>query len=225
MRLPHAVPATVLDPDRATARRWAVEELSDRAYVQAQPGLAERVIGWVLEQLQQLVDRAGGASTGTGLVVGLAVVAVVVVLALLVAGPLRRRARTSSRGGGVFGSSLRTAAEHRSRAERAAREGRWDVAVQDRFRAIARALEERVVLDVRPGRTADEVAREAGDVLPGTAGALDLAAQVFDDITYGARPGTDAGYRLVAEADDLVRAARPGRLPAGAAPATTAVPS
>ena len=225
MNLPQAAPGPVLDPDRTTARRWAVEELSDRAYVQAQPGLAERAIRRVLEELQALVDRAGGASTGTGLVIGLAVVVVVVVLALLVAGPLRRRVRTSARVGGVFGTVVRTGAEHRSASERAAREGRWDVAVQERFRAIARALEERVVLDVRPGRTADEVSREAGDALPGTAEALGRAARVFDDVTYGGRPGTGGGYRAVAEADDMVRAARPGRLLGGTAAAATPVPS
>ena len=225
MNLPHAVPGAVLDPDRATARRWAVEELSDRAYVQAQPGLAERVIGWVLEQLQQLVDRAGGASTGTGLVIGVAVVVAVVGLALLVAGPERRRVRTTARVGGVFGNVVRTGAEHRSSSELAAHEGRWDVAVQERFRAIARALEERVVLDVRPGRTAGEVSREAGAVLPGTAGALGHAARVFDDVTYGARPGTEAGYRAVVEADDVIRAVRPGGLPTGTGPAATPVPS
>jgi len=223
--LPHAAPGPVLDPDRATARRWAVEELSDRAYVQAQPGLAERAIRRVLEELQELLDRAGGASTGTGLVIGLAVVVVVVVLALLVAGPLRRRVRTSARVGGVFGTVVRTAAEHRSAAERAVREGRWAIAVQERFRAIARALEERVVLDVRPGRTADEVSQEAGDLLPGTAEALGRAARVFDDVTYGGRAGTEAGYRAVAEADDMVRAARPGRLPAGTTATATPVPS
>jgi len=120
VNLLHAVPGGVLDPDRATARRWAVAELSDRAYVQAQPGLAERAIRRVLEELQQLVDRAGGASTGTGLVIGIAVVVVVVVLALLLAGPLRRRVRTSAPVGGVFGSLVRTSAEHRSAAERSA---------------------------------------------------------------------------------------------------------
>jgi hypothetical protein len=210
----------VVDPDRPTARRWAVEELTDPAYVQAQPGLLARALMWALEQLGELLDRAGGAGTPAGLVVGVVVVAVVVLLALLLAGPLRRSGRTAARGGGVFTSVLRTATEHRAEAERAARSGRWDVAVQERFRALARSLEERVVLDARPGRTADEVAREAGTVLTGTGEALLRAARAFDDVTYGERPGSEAGYRLCVEADDLVGAARPGRLRTGATAGT-----
>ncbi len=207
----------VVDPDRPTARRWAVEELTDRAYVQAQPGLVDRAVRWVMDRLGDLLDRAGGAGTGYGLVVGLVVVAAAVVLALLLAGPVRRRARRQAAAGAVFGSVLRTAAEHRQAAEQAARAARWDVAVQERFRAVARALEERVVLDARPGRTADEVAREAGAALPGTDRALLLAARAFDDVTYGERPGTEAAYRACVGADDAVRAARPARLPAPAA--------
>lgn len=217
MKLPHAAPSgVVVDPDRATARRWAVEELTERAYVQAQPGLAERAIAWVFERLEDLLDRAGGAGTGLGLVIGVAVVAVVVALALLLAGPVRRRVRSTARGG-VFTSVLRSAAEHRAASEEAAGSGRWDVAVQERFRAVARSLEERVVLDPRPGRTADEVAREAGSALPGTADPLLRAARAFDDVTYGERPGTEPGYRACVEADEAVRAARPGRPPVPAA--------
>ena len=138
-------------------------------------------------------------------------VVVLVVLALVLAGPLRRRTRTRARAGGVFADAVRTAAEHRTAAEQAARAGRWDVAVQERFRAVARALEERVVLDRRPGRTADEVAREAGVALAGTGEVLLRAARAFDDVTYGERPGTEAGYRACVEADEAVRLARPGR--------------
>ncbi|MFC3687790.1 DUF4129 domain-containing protein [Aquipuribacter hungaricus] len=215
--LPALVRSAPVDPDRATARRWAVEELTDQAYVQAQPGLLQRAIQWVFDRVGDLVERADGASTGTGLVVGLALVAAVVVGALLVAGPLRRRARTARQGGAVFGAVVRTAAEHRAASEDAARAGRWDAAVQERFRAVARSLEERVVLDARPGRPADEVAREGGAVLAGTAAPLAAAARAFDDVTYGDRPGTEAGYRACTAADDAVRAARPGVLPAAGA--------
>ncbi len=216
MRSAHVLAQGVVDPDRATARRWAVEELSDRVYVQAQPGLVDRLVRWLFDHLSDLLARAGEASTGAGLLVGVAVVTVVVVLALLLAGPVRRRTRTRAATGDVFASVVRTAAGHRAEAETAARSGRWDVAVQERFRAVARALEERVVLDARPGRTADEVAREAGAALPGTAADLMRAARAFDDVTYGERQGTEQGYLACVAADELVRAARPARVPATA---------
>ena len=81
---------------------------------------------------------------------------------------------------------------------------------------MARSLEERVVLDPRPGRTADEVAREAGVRLPGAAEALSDAARAFDDVTYGGRVGTPEGYARVVAADEATGRARPGRVPTGA---------
>lgn len=207
-------PSGVVDPDRDTARRWAVEELSGREYVQAQPGLLERVAGAVLGWLEDLLERAGAVGSGTALLVGLALAALlvaVVVLALVLAGPLRRGGRTRQAAGGVFDGAVRSAAEHRAASEREAAAGRWGPALQERFRAAARTLEERVVLDPRPGRTADELAREGGAALPAAAAPLARAARVFDDVTYGEREGTEAGYAACVAADDAVRRERPAR--------------
>lgn len=207
------LPAAVVDPDRGTARQWALEELTDQAYAQAQPNLLQQAITWVFEQLGRLLEAPGGASPGLGLVVGLVLVLALVALAMLVAGPVRRRSRTRRRGaGGVFGATTMTAAQHRSAAEQAAAAGHWAAAVQERFRATARSLEERVVLDARPGRTADEVAVEAGAVMPGTAAPLARAARAFEDVTYGERPGDEAGYAATVEADEAVRRSRPAAL-------------
>ena len=207
---PTLPPAAVVDPDRDTARQWAVEELTGQAYQRAQPGLVQQAIGWVLDRLGELLDAAGEASSGVGLLVGVAVLVVVVVLALLLAGPVARRARRRpGPEGGVFDGTRRTGAEHRRAAEQAAAAGRWAEAVQERFRATARGLEERVVLDTRPGRTAYEVAAEAGAVLPGTGDPLHRAARAFDDVTYGERSGDEAAYAACVEADDAVGRARP----------------
>ncbi|WP_449066361.1 DUF4129 domain-containing protein, partial [Planomonospora algeriensis] len=65
--------------------------------------------------------------------------------------------------------------------------GRGD---QGTLRAVARDLEERAVVEELPGRTADELAAEAGRALPGFAGELAEAARLFDDVTYGDLPGT-----------------------------------
>ena len=74
------------------------------------------------------------------------------------------------------------------------------------------------MLTPRAGRTANEMAEEAGAALPAEAGALHGAALMFDDICYGERPGTREGYALVRELDTRIRAAapKPGATLAGA---------
>lgn len=210
---PTGAVTAVVDPDRATARQWALEELTRSEYAAAQPNLLQQALGWLFERIDELLDQAGGAGSAFGLLLGLAVLAAVVALALVLAGPLRRRgARRRPEPGGVFGSTVRTAEQHRAAAEQAATEQQWGTATQERFRAAARTLEERVVLDARPGRTADEVATEGGVALPDAAAALGRAARVFDDVTYGERPGDETGYVACVEADEAVRRGRPAGL-------------
>ena len=99
--------------------------------------------------------------------------------------------------------------QHRRLADEAAADQRWADAVRERFRAVVRTLDERTLLDDRPGRTADEAAREAGRVLPDLAAGLTAAARLFDDVTYGdadAGPADDARLRALDQAVD----ARPG---------------
>lgn len=208
MSLPRS--GAVVDPDRATARQRAVEELTDPEYVREQPNLLQRGITWLLDQLGGLADAAAAAGTATALVVGVLLVTAVVVAAALLAGPLRRGdLRSARRDGGVFAGTRLSAAEHRRASETAAEAQQWSRAVQERFRATARSLEERVVLDPRPGRTADEVALEAGVLLPDVAAALRAASRVFDDVTYGERDGDEAGYRTCVAADEATARARP----------------
>lgn len=204
-----------LEPNRATAQRWAAEELLDPEYRRAEPNLLQRVAEQVLEWLQELLSRADGVSSGYGLLIGLGVLLLAIVVSLLVSGPVRRTVRRTKSTGGVFEGLQRSAEEHRRAAEAAAAAGDLARAVQERFRAVARSLEERVVLDPRPGRTADEVAREAGTALPPAAQPLMEAARAFDDVTYGGRPGTSEAYRRVVAADDAAARVRPGRQPAG----------
>ena len=66
------------------------------------------------------------------------------------------------------------------------------------MRAIVRSLEERTLLDPRPGRTADEAAAEAGRPLPRHADRLRAAARTFDDVTYGGRTADEAAYLTAA---------------------------
>lgn len=194
--------------DRDEARELAERELADPRY-DSEPPLLQRVVEWLGDRLNDLLSTAGD-TLGAGL--GLAVLAAVVALAALIiflrVGPPARRA---SRGGeGVFGQDgRRAAASYRSAADAAAGDGRWADAVVERYRAIVATLEERSILDPRPGRTAHEAATEAGALLPDVAGRLPAGADTFDAVHYGGHPATAADDRHLRELDDAVRGARP----------------
>jgi len=198
-----------VSPDRETARRWALDELAGREYAQARPGLAAQLLEWLWRQLSEALSRVpGNGSPLVAALAGIAVLGAILLIVRLVTGSVRR---TSARrgGGDVFGGSVRSAGEHRSLAQSAAKAGDWRVAIQEMFRATARSMEERTILDTRPGRTAFEVAREAGVELPDAAAPLREAAEAFDDVTYGERPGTRERYDAVVATDDLVTRSRP----------------
>jgi hypothetical protein len=194
-------------PDEPTAREWLEQELADPAYAQARPGLLRRA--W--EALQDALAQAEGPVSPLLLLVLVAVVVGVLALVLWRTGPLRAAARTGTAGAGEIGLEEHvTAAGYRERADAAAAAGDWRTAVLDRFRALVRGLEERTVLDPRPGRTADEAAREAGVLLPEVADALGAAARVFDDVAYGDRAATPEHHDRVRGADEASSRARLG---------------
>ncbi|MFB7456736.1 MULTISPECIES: DUF4129 domain-containing protein [unclassified Streptomyces] len=200
---------------RDPAREAAGRELSKPMYHEHDPGLLERALNAFWDWLGKLFGSALVATPGGG--VGLVIV-IVAVLAVL--GALWWRLGTPRRGPTssttLFDDRPRSAAEHRAAAEAHAAQGHWNQAVQERMRAIVRSLEERALLDIRPGRTADEAADEAGRALPAHAERLRAAARDFDDVTYGGRSGTDAAYQRIAELDRDLERTRP-RLAVGTA--------
>ncbi|GAA4347084.1 DUF4129 domain-containing protein [Angustibacter luteus] len=204
-----------LEPGRELARQWARQELSDPVYARARPGWLRRAVDWALDQLSRIEihpTRLTDPRTAVVLLVALAVVVLVVVR--LRRGRLRGAAQDAERRE-LFGAVARTAAAHRRLADEAAAAERWADAVRERFRAVVRTLDERALLDDRPGRTADEAAGEAGRVLPDLAAGLTDAARRFDDVTYGdaaAGPADDARLRA------LDQAVTQARLPVGARP-------
>lgn len=197
-----------VDPDAETARRWLTEELSDRAYRETE-GLIPRILRWISE----LFSGSGTVDLGLGwwTLIGAAAVAVVVAVALVVAGPVRRSRRTRTPEA-VLGDSLRSAQDWRESAARAARQGDHAAAVLDSFRALVRSLEERALLDERPGRTAAEAAHEAEPRFPAHAPALHDAGRVFDEVCYGDRPGSLGDYERMAALDATLAHERPAVL-------------
>ncbi|WP_432482165.1 DUF4129 domain-containing protein [Kineococcus esterisolvens] len=194
-------------PGREEARRLLAEELAGREYRQERASWLVRAWDWLVERVSAVQVPGLGSGWTAALVVAVLLVSVVVVV-LLVAGPLRRSGG-APRAEEVFEAGPEPSSEHVRRADEAAARGRWDEAVAERFRALVRSLEERALLDRRPGRTAHEVAVEAALALPGCAPGLTSAARSFDDVRYGGRPAsaaTDAALRRVLEE---VAAARP----------------
>ncbi|ONK13911.1 DUF4129 domain-containing protein [Streptomyces sp. MP131-18] len=207
MALPRADdPGPPVVVDRAPAAEDAERELSRQIYTEHEPGLARRVWDWLWERIFGVLESAAFATPG-GWVGLLVIAAVVVALAILLR--LRLGALSNAAGrrpGAVFTDRPRTAAEHRAAAEEHARAAHWTPAVQERMRAVVRSLEERALLDPRPGRTAHEAADEAARPLPGLTAALHTAAAAFDAVTYGAQPAAPADYEHLRTLDqDLAR--------------------
>lgn len=211
-------PAPPVEPGRDEAREAAERELAEPAYHADDPSLVEQGVQWVIDRLDELLERAEGVAPGG--YAGLAMLGVLLVVAVVVVrlrlGRIGRVARAEP---ALFDAGPRTAGDHRRAADAHADRGEWAAAVRERLRAVVRGLEERSLLDPRPGRTADEAAVEAGRVLPACAAGLRTAARTFDEVWYGGRPATAAMDAELRAVDDAVRAARPVlNEPAGAAP-------
>jgi hypothetical protein len=189
---------------RSSGRDLAKHELSKHIYHRYDDSWPIAALKWLERELGKLFDTVGKHAPGGG--VGAA--AFLVLLLALVAlarwrlGPLGRQARVATP---VLGDQIRTAAEHRALAAAAAARGEWTVAVIEGMRAVARQVEESGLLDPRPGRTADELARDAARQSPPAAAALEDAARTFDAVAYGRRPATAQSYDVIRRADDLVR--------------------
>ena len=209
---PTPTPGVPIVVGRDEARRAAADELAKPGYVHARPSLARRVLDWFGHQLRSLWDKAfgqGGTGGGHGWIAVLAVLALLVAVVVVIRlryGPVRRKVAAER---ALFDEQAPLdAAGYRAAAEEHAAGGRWAEAVRARLRAVIATLEERTVLDPRPGRTADVAAREAGRALPELAEALAGAARAFDDIWYGGAAAGPEDYRRLVAVDDAVGRAR-----------------
>lgn len=207
-----------VDIDRDAAREAAERELGKPIY--PKQSLTQQLGDWIDELLYRLILKG---STVPGGWFTIAVLVLLVVIAAVVAYRVARKTMRTNRRPepGLFGRTELGAAEHRAAAERCAAAGDWAGAIRHRLRAVARYLEETSILTAVPGRTATELARDAGAAIPGLSGELRAAATAFNDVTYGEEPGTADAYRLVATLDDDLRTRHTPASP----DAETAVPS
>ena len=206
-----------VDLGREEARDLARRELADPVY-DAEPSWLQQAVGWLLDRIEELLSRTTGALGGwVGIAIMVALIVLVASAVIRRMGPMARRARSRAP---VFDGAPRTSAEYRAAADAAAGRGDWSSAVVERYRAIVAGLEERGILDPRPGRTADEAAAEGGSALPAVASGLGVGAGLFDAVRYGGRSATSDDDDALRHLDDAIMAARhaPAAVAAGLPP-------
>jgi hypothetical protein len=202
-----------IDIDRDAAHQAAQRELAKPIYPKG--SLMQRFHGWVNELLYRLVEKGSSIPGGWFTVT---VLLILLIVAVVIAIRIARRTVRTRRGNDyqLFDTGQLSASQHRATAEGFAAEGNWSAAIRHRLRAVARGLEEAGILDPAPGRTANELARDAGVCIPHLATELSRAATAFNDVTYGERPGTPEAYRMIADLDDHLRFRSAAGRPAGA---------
>jgi hypothetical protein len=205
----------MIDPTPVTregAQHAAQHELSKAIYHRNSDPLAVRAV----RGFGHLIDRALNAAlhhAPAGSFGALAIVLIVGVIAVfsLVGWRVGVPRRAASHGVVLPAGRPAAAADHRRLAAQAAAESNWRIAVVERMRAIARELEERSVLEPRAGRTATELADEAGRLLPHGREALRAAADIFNQVAYGDRAAQARDVEVMVAADDLVRQSTRGK--------------
>jgi hypothetical protein len=195
-----------IDIDRDAAHHAAQAELDQPMYAKSSAG--QQFMDWVNELLYRLLQKTASVPGGWLTTTVLLILLVIAVIAVI---HLARRTMRSKRGGdyALFEAAQLTAAQHRATAESYAAEGNWTAAIRHRLRAVARQLEETQVLEPAPGRTANELATDAGAALPHLTGELSQSATAFNDVTYGEQPGTQSAYQMIADLDDHLRSRAP----------------
>jgi hypothetical protein len=141
---------------------------------------------WILDQLGNLLE---GARRLSELSPAITVLMALVVIALLVwiLPRVSRERVVATPGWTVLEDPTITSRLYRDLAAQAMADRRYDDAVLDGFRAIARDMSDRRVLHDAPGRTAHEVSLELAQPFPDHADRLARAADLFDSVRYGHR--------------------------------------
>jgi hypothetical protein len=201
-----AGPAAAAPIGRVPAQRLAQEELSKAMYHQP-PSVLGTIAAHVRSFFSWLFGHLSSATPGGGWsVIALAALAVLIVGVVTArVGTVTRSARQRAP---VLDPGARpmTARQLRDAAEASASAGDYTAAIVGRLRAVAVSCEERGILQPDAGRTADELAMQAGARFPGHQAGLAFAARLFDEVRYGEAAGTQDGYERLRQLDtDLVR--------------------
>ena len=175
-----------LDPSGDQARSLLRDELAKPEYLRSD--LPDRILRWLDRLIRNTTDSVSHLPLLTTLAAIVVVVALLVAV-LLVASRARRSARSAAADRAVLTDRTTTAAELRARAEAHLAAGRYDKALVDAYRALARRQVERGTIDDVPQATAHEIARAIAAAGRGD-GSVDAAADLFDAVLYGDHPAT-----------------------------------
>ncbi|HXF02934.1 MAG TPA: DUF4129 domain-containing protein [Arthrobacter sp.] len=203
-----AIAAAPLTPDPEEARELLVRELAKEEYQDARPGVLESALKGILDWFTELISQLNGFSPNLGMLILVLAALLLIGAAVWVIKP-RRNARRRAAAEIFDAAAPLTADEHRHNSREAAARGDWDTALAERFRALVRSMEERVVLDPQPGRTADEAAAGIAAAFSTEAGRLRTAANRFDSVRYGKVPASRDDVERLAALDDSLAAASP----------------
>lgn len=183
MTTPSWGPPRGLSPTPPQAREWLKQELQGPEY--RSPWL-DSALRWATDLLNSLLDGARNLAGLSPLITALMALLVIAFLAWVLP-RVRREPRASATAGAVLEDLTITSRHYRDLASQSLREGRFDEAVLDGFRAITKDMSDRRVLDDAPGRTAHEVSLALGSPFPGHTDRLAGAADLFDSVRYGHR--------------------------------------
>lgn len=198
-----------LDPDAPEARRWLEDELAKPEYQSAQPNAFDLAMQAIRDWFVSLFEGATGIPGPLLTLIIVVVITLMVVVGLLVFGlpRLRRRQRAAAP---LFDDADRRDLDTLRKAAVAAAAARdWPLAIEERFRALARGLVERDLIRVHPGTTARGVAGAATSPFPGHETALRAAADDFDAVRYLGRPGTRERYEVLTDLEQAIAATAP----------------
>jgi hypothetical protein len=189
------------------ARRAAEQELRKAEYHRDDPGLIDRLLTWLGKRLDFLTSGSPG---GSATLILLVLLAAVVIFAIARASSSRGLARAEKADSDLLASSSEI--DHQRAAEQFAAGGNYAEALREWLRAAVQTAENRGVIDPRPGRTADEFAREAGMLMPTAAELITRAATTFDLVWFGGQP---AGAAEAADGRAAALALRGARIERG----------
>lgn len=211
-------PVPTHDPDEV--RRLAEEIVGRREFAPPERSFLERIVDWILRQLERLFGGGddgsfevgagggtGGSSLFTLLVLVAALVGVLLILRALRGTWRRGRRKAVPDAVDVDVDARRSAEAWDALARGLEAQGRWKDAMRARFGSLVeRLIDGGLVADV-PGRTSGEYRLDVRSSLPEVADAFADAADLFDRAWYGDLPtGPSESERFSRDAERVLTA-------------------
>lgn len=204
-------PPITLDGDEA--QEQLIQELSKRKYQPTAQDWMGDIVEWFMSLFDNIpIPTEGGA--GVLSLIGLLVVLGAIIFAIYKFGaPRLAKRRREGQHSVLFGEEEhRTAQELRTAAKKAAQKEDWVNAVTLQFRAIARRVQERTILEHVPSLTAQTFSHQLAHSFPQYSSQLHHSADSFDEVRYLLRPGTRDDYQLMLTLDQQLDKTKPAQL-------------